>query len=51
MVSLDAQRKAADPSFSAEEMKRDMLDAAERLEFERAAYLRDRIAELVSDRR
>ncbi len=29
-----------------EEMKRDMLEAAERLEFERAAYLRDRIAEL-----
>jgi excinuclease UvrABC nuclease subunit len=27
-------------------MKRDMLEAADQLEFERAAYLRDRIAEL-----
>ena len=29
-----------------EEMTRDMLEAADRLEFERAAYLRDRIAEI-----
>jgi excinuclease ABC subunit B len=42
----------ADPASSAdvaeliEEMKRDMLEAADQLEFERAAYLRDRIAEL-----
>ncbi len=44
----------ADPASSAdvaeliEEMKRDMLEAADQLEFERAAYLRDRIAELKS---
>lgn len=35
-----------DPVQIMEEMKRDMLEAAERLEFERATYLRDRIAEL-----
>ena len=31
------------------EMTRDMLEAADRLEFERAAYLRDQIAELKKD--
>ena len=33
-----------------EELTRDMLEAADRLEFERAAYLRDRLKELKSSR-
>jgi excinuclease ABC subunit B len=34
----------------AAELKREMIEAADRLEFERAAYLRDRIAELEGGR-
>ena len=40
---------AADPKEIIAEMTRAMLEAADRLEFERAAYLRDQIAKLRSD--
>jgi excinuclease ABC subunit B len=40
---------AADPKEIIAEMTREMLEAADRLEFERAAYLRDQIAKLRAD--
>ena len=40
---------AADPKEIIAEMTREMLEAADRLEFERAAYLRDQIAKPRSD--
>ena len=40
---------AADPKEVIAEMTREMLEAADRLEFERAAYLRDQIAKLRKD--
>ena len=40
---------AADPKEVIAEMTREMLEAADRLEFERAAYLRDQIAKLRAD--
>jgi excinuclease ABC subunit B len=39
------------PAELVAELKREMLEAADRLEFERAAYLRDRIADLEGERR
>ena len=40
---------AVDPKEVIAEMTREMLEAADRLEFERAAYLRDQIAKLRAD--
>jgi excinuclease ABC subunit B len=45
-AAIAAPASSADVAELIEEMKRDMLEAADQLEFERAAYLRDRIAEL-----
>jgi excinuclease ABC subunit B len=44
-------RKAEDAREIIEEMKRELLEAADNLEFEKAAYLRDKIKEMESARR
>ena len=45
-VAPSPSSTAADPKEIVAEMTREMLEAADRLEFERAAYLRDQIAKL-----
>jgi excinuclease ABC subunit B len=49
--AMASGRKAEDAREIIEEMKREMLEAADNLEFEKAAYIRDKIKSLESSRK